>query len=64
MDEQSNLKNERLKKRPIMGMSVETFVRGYKGQSQMDVNMINGLDISGHGAKLMGDILDAVKKHR
>ncbi len=57
------LKSEQLRT-PVMGMTVETFVRGYKGQSQMDVNTINGMDISGRGAKAVGDIHRAIKKHQ
>ncbi len=56
-------KNEQLRI-PIKGMTVETFVKEYKGQSQMDVNTINGLNLSGRGAKIMGDIRKAVKQHQ
>lgn len=48
---------------PIKGMTVETFVREYKLQSQMDTNTINGLNLSGRGAKIMGDLRRAVKYH-
>lgn len=41
-----------------------TFTCEYKGQSQMDVNTINGIDISGRGAKIVGDIHRAVKEHK
>lgn len=59
-----NSEEKPLRKTPIIGMTVETFVHGYKGQSQMDVNTINGLDISGRGAKMVGDIHRATKKQR
>ncbi len=44
------------KKKPINGMSVETFVRGYEGQSQMNVNTIAGLGLSGYGNKRINEI--------
>ncbi|MCI8759731.1 MAG: hypothetical protein HFJ34_01165 [Clostridia bacterium] len=46
----------------IQGMTVETFVQSYKFQSQMDVNTINGIDVSGRGAKMVGDIHRSVKR--
>lgn len=48
-------------RRSIAGMSTETFVRGYREQSQMDVNTINTLDASGRCAKIIGDILRSLK---
>ena len=34
------------RREPVQGMSTETFVRGYKRHSQMDVNTINGVRLS------------------
>lgn len=63
MNKQYDIKNEQLRT-PVIGMTVETFAREYKGQSQMDVNTINGIDISGRGAKIVGDLHRAVKKRQ
>lgn len=36
------------RREPVQGMSTETFVRGYKRHSQMDVNTINGVRLSSY----------------
>lgn len=58
------MKKEEKLRRPIEGMTTETFVHGYREQSQMDVNTINTLDASGRCAKVVGDILRSLKGTR
>lgn len=36
------------RREPVQGMSTETFVRGYKRHSQMNVNTINGARLSSY----------------
>lgn len=61
MDKRYNYTDEQSNK-PIIGVTVETFVRGYEGHSQMDVNTINGLDVSARGVRILEKIYDDLKK--
>lgn len=49
------------KGKPV-AMTTETFVHGYKEQSQMDVNTINTLDCSAEAAETIGNILRSLRK--
>lgn len=47
------MKKKKNKSIPVNGMSVQSFVRGYKGQAQMNVNKIISGDISSHACRLI-----------
>lgn len=48
-------------KKGIIMMETNTFVRGYKEQSQMDVNTINTLDASAKAFITIREILHSLK---
>lgn len=52
-------------KKLVSGISTHTFVRGYKTQSQMNVNTINNINLSSRGSRILrsmyGDIEKSVK---
>lgn len=50
------MENNKNKFTPVSGMSVQTFVRSYKGQSQMNVNKIINADISSHACRLIDSL--------
>ncbi len=62
MGKQNNLEQPKLK-RAIRGMSSQTFVKGYKTQSQMDVNTITGICLSSRGGKIMESIRGTFDEH-
>lgn len=48
---------------PINGMSVQTFVHGYKGPSKLNVNSIDGQRISAYTGRLIRSLASqSVKK--
>lgn len=50
--------------RSIQGMSTETFVWGYNGQSQMDINTINSANLSARACEILYSIYDHFGKKR
>ena len=55
---------ENILKYPLWGKSMHTFVRGYRTRSQMDVNTINGANLSYDGYKLLRSIYLPLKMRR
>lgn len=53
---------EEMASKPIKGYTVETFVVGYKGHSQMDTNTINALDVSARGVRMLEKIYGELKE--
>ena len=49
-------------KRPIIGMVTHTFVRNYLGPSQMNINTINGVNISAHASRLIQRVYRAFEE--
>lgn len=47
-------------KAPIKAMSTQTFVKEYKGQAQMNINTISGLNFSGQGCEMKRKIYEAL----
>ena len=47
---------------PVKGMSKHTFVRGYKVNSQMNTHMINGVNLSSRGERMIQSIYDALEE--
>lgn len=50
------------RKEPVRGMSTQTFVRGYKRNSQMDVNTINGVRLSSGICDMLEELHGRSKK--
>ena len=48
---------------PIKGMSKQTFVRGYKVNSKMDANRINGVNLSGHAGRLIESLYESLEEN-
>ncbi len=48
---------------PVVGMSKETFVQGYKAQSQMNVNKIISADISSKACLLIESLHERKGNH-
>lgn len=57
-----NKSHVKIENKPIKGMSIQTFVKGYRGQSQMDTNTISGIKLSAHGNRIMQRIYKAFEK--
>lgn len=47
---------------PVKAMSTHTFVRGYQVNSQMNINTINGANISSHAYRLIKGIRDEMEE--
>lgn len=48
---------------PVVGMSTQTFVRGYKRHSQMDVNTINGVRLSSDACDMLEELYGTPNKN-
>ena len=48
---------------PMKGMSKQTFVRGYKVNSKMDANRINGVNLSGHAGRLIESLYESLEEN-
>lgn len=62
-DDKIKKKNRATKLRgPVKAMTTHTFVRGYKVNSQMNINTINGANISSRACRLIKGIYDAMEE--
>lgn len=49
-------------KSPINGLYVGTFVKGYKGQGQMNTNTISGRNLTSRGNKIIRELYKVLGK--
>lgn len=54
--ENSKLELEDNAEQQLYGVSTQTFVRQYKVQSQMNPNLINGINVSSKAVRLLEEI--------
>lgn len=50
--------------KPLTGVSIQKFVRSYDGQSQMDVDTINGINPPDHICDILEGIYNSFTKRR
>ncbi len=58
----SNVLLEEMEEKPLKGVLVETFVKGYKEQSQMNVNTINNTKISSNVIKSLENLYNGLEQ--